>query len=331
MYSYADLSYNNGEELLTYSDLCTEINTDQKFIRCLDSEKILDVSSVDGSFVVLDTSYNYNTKRQYGMFKGIYVFNVPETHPIAFFNAGKETKIIYQGSRSKRTLKADPNGTNLYYYYHGTVTVTVMDDFGILSYHILNNGYMGGENNIVYTDKCELIDVPHVVECVTNTSKINIFDDNGVNKYSLNNNNHSNDFIKFGLHDGNYTITDICDNYPIALLNNGKEEHIHYSGSSTDLCGNFTGPDGNNYNFYKNSINITVNSDFTSDISGMSMYVYGDISGYYGLEEKLLYTSICEDTITTERVVTSTDITLLNFNKLKYNTYEKAGNNSYFI
>lgn len=331
MYSYADLSYNNGEELLTYSDLCTEINTDQKFIRCLDSEKVLDISSVDGSFVVLDTSYNYNAKRQYGMFKGIYTFNVPETYPIAFFNAGKETKIIYQGSTSKRTLKADPTGTNLYYYYHGTVTVTVMDDFGTLSYHILNNGYMGGENNLVYTDKCELVDVPYVVECVTNTSKINIFDDSGVNKYSLNNNNHSNDFIKFGLHDGNYTITDICDNYPIALLNNGKEEHIHYSGASTDLCGNFTGPDGNSYKFYKNSINITVNSDFTSDISGMSLYVYGDISGYYGLEEKLLYTDICEDTLTTERVVTNTDVTLLKFNKLKYNTYEKAGNNSYFI
>jgi hypothetical protein len=331
MYSYADLSYNNGEELLTYSDLCTEINTDQKFIRCLDNEKTLDISSVDGSFVVLDTSYNYNTNRQYGMFNGVYTFNVPEAYPIAFFNAGKETKIIYKGSSSKRTLKADPTGTNLYYYYHGTVTVSVMDDFGTLSYHILNNGYMGGENNLVYTDKCELNNVPYVVECLTNTSEINIFDDNGVNKYSLNSNSHSNDFVKFGVHDGNYTITDICNNYPIALLNNGKEEHIHYSGASTDLCGNFTAPDGNNYNFYKNSINITVNSDFTSDISGMSLYVYGDISGYYGLEEKLLYTDICEDTLTTERVVTNTDITLLKFNKLKYNTYKKAGNNSYFI
>ena len=48
-------------------------------------------------------------------------------------------------------------------------------------------------------------------------------------------------------------------------------------------------------------------------------------------KEKLVYSDTCEDTVTNERVVTSNDVTLLDFNKLKYNTYEKSGNNSYFI
>ena len=125
---------------------------------------------------------------------------------------------------SNKTRTADPTGTTLYNYYHGKVTLTVMDDFGTLSYHILNQGYMGGEGSIRYTDKCDIEDVTHVIECLTNDTSMNIVVVDGSDNYTLNSNTVINDFVKFGLHDGNYIIQDICDNYPIAIMNNGKEE-----------------------------------------------------------------------------------------------------------
>ena len=100
LYSKTDSSYNNGEALIKYTSTCDTINTSQKFIKCLDSSKTLtlaETSSNDVSYVVLDSSLNYNSKREYGVYKGIYTFDVPSTHAIAFFNSGNETKVIYQG------------------------------------------------------------------------------------------------------------------------------------------------------------------------------------------------------------------------------------------
>jgi alpha-tubulin suppressor-like RCC1 family protein len=333
LYSKADASYNNGETLIKYTSTCDSINSTQKFKQCIDSTKTLTVAedSTDASYIVLDSSLNYNEKREYGVYNGTYTFDVPSTHPIAFLNSGNESNVIYQGNESNKTRTAGPSGDTLYDYYYGKVTLTVMGDFGSLSYHILNQGYMGGESVIVYTDKCDIIDVTHVVECLTSDTSMSMIEVDGSLNYTLNGNTTINDFVKFGLHDGNYVIQDICDNYPIAIMNYGKEEHIHFSGDTTDLCGNFTAPDGNTYEFYKNKINVTVNSDFSSDVSGISIFVYGDASGYYGMEEKLVYSDICQDSVTTERVTTNNDVTLIKFNKLKYSTYKKYGNNSYFI
>lgn len=332
MYSHADQNYNNGESLIKFTTLCDSINSSQTFTRCLDSSKVSTVSLVDSSYIILDSSFStYNAKRKYGVYNGTYILDVSENYPIAFFNDGKEDKIIYQGLDSNKTSTADPTGSTIYDYYHGKVTLTVMGDFGTISYHIKNNGYMGGENAIIYTDKCELEEVSFVVECLDASSNMNIVDVDGTNHYSMNSNSTVNSFKKFGLYNGNYTISDICDNYPIAIVNHGKSELISYNGSDQDLCGNFTAPDGNTYPFYKNSIDVTVNGDFSSDISGMSIYVYGDVSGYYGLEEKLVYSDTCEDTTVAEYESADDNITLISFNSYGYTTYNIYGNSSYFI
>ena len=70
-------------------------------------------------------------------------------------------------------------------------------------------------------------------------------------------------------YEGLYVLADICSNYPIAILNNNIEDKIAYGGADEDLCGNFQGPDGNNYDFYKNEIIVSVGDSTFSNLSFM--------------------------------------------------------------
>ena len=150
---------------------------------------------------------------------------------------------------------------------------------------------------------------------------MNLIDNGGSYLYTFNSNSISNSNRTFGLHEGMYTITDICDNYPIAIMNNGLTQHIDYTGSEQDLCGNFTASDGNNYNFYKNEITLVVNSDFTQN-GNVSIFSYGnDLSGNFGLENKFTYSDLCEDTTTSEYEQVNDDIVSLDFYLLQASTY----------
>ena len=111
---------------------------------------------------VITGGYLYIFSNKYGVYQiatGVYIFsNIPDTHPIAFHNNGKESLISYTGTVNGGT-KTGLDG-NTYTYYSGDITVTVNDDFGTISYECYNHGYMGGENNLTYNASCAVAPTP---------------------------------------------------------------------------------------------------------------------------------------------------------------------------
>ena len=111
----------------------------------LDSTNAVTVINAGGN------QYNFNGV--YGKFGAkigtITLTGVPSSHPFALINNGKTSQISYTGSVNEGTA-AGPDG-NTYTFYSGTVTLTVSADFGTISYYCKIHGYMGGQDNLVYT------------------------------------------------------------------------------------------------------------------------------------------------------------------------------------
>ena len=325
LYSYTDQSYNNGQELIVYSDVCTFINKHKMYTHCLSNSGVNDVSfATDNSgIMLLDSALGtFDQYRNYGVYLGNYIFEVPEEQPIAFLNNGKTNSVSYFGDNKKRIRKAGPYGDVVYDYFYGKVVLNVIGNFGELDFHFLYGGFIGGQDTkIKFTDFCNDSVVNSAVECLTKQSPIFMTEQDGEKVYILNARSELNNNRKFGLHDGIYEITDICSNYPIAIMNNGLTEYIDYTGATEDLCGNFTASDGNTYEFYKNKITVVVNGNF-SQSSNISIFSNGgDISGNFGLENKLAYSDLCEDTTTQERENISDDVGSLDFYLLQVSTY----------
>ena len=83
---------------------------------------------------------------------------------------------------------------------------------------------MGGLNAIKYSDFCDDQQSTTGVECLTNTSSFNLIQNGGSYVYNLNGDSSIVNNRNYGVHENIYTLTDICENYPIAILNNGLEE-----------------------------------------------------------------------------------------------------------
>jgi hypothetical protein len=325
IYSYTDQSYNNGAELLVYSDLCTSINKHKMFTYCLKNNGINDVSFAqnDSTKMLLDsTLVNHNQRRNYGVYLGNYIFEVPEGNPIAFLNFNKTDKVSYFGDKAKRTRKAGPLGDTVYDYYYGKVVLNVLGDFDELQFHFLNGGFLGGEDAVIkFTDFCNDGETNTAIECLMTQSPLYLMDLSGDLVYVMNAGGSINNNRKFGMHDGIYEITDICNNYPIAIMNNGLTEYIDYIGADEDLCGNFVASDGNTYKFYKNKITVVVSGDFSQSNNVSIFSNGGDISGNFGMQEKLVYSELCEDTTTREQENISDDVGSLDFYLLQLSTY----------
>lgn len=90
---------------------------------------------------------------KYGFYTGVYkITNIPETHAFTILNKGKEELISIKGSDSKMLKKTVGNFE--YPFYYGDVEITVTDDFGHMSAYCYYHGYMGGEDMIMYSEKC---------------------------------------------------------------------------------------------------------------------------------------------------------------------------------
>ena len=119
---------------------------------CLSSGDLsgaIDVVVASGNYYFDDISSNdYIFKAS----SGLYVFNnVPSSHPIAFHSLDT-SKIVYTGTTY--TGRSPALDGIVREYYHGTVTLDVRSDFGTISYEAYNNGYMGGQNNLIYDSGC---------------------------------------------------------------------------------------------------------------------------------------------------------------------------------
>jgi hypothetical protein len=122
---------------------------------CLPSLFEVRVEAITGGYI-------YIFSNKYGVYQvaaGVYTFsNVPSSHPIAFYNHGKESLITYTGTGNGGS-KVGQDG-NTYTYYYGDITLNILGDFGTISYECYHHGYMGGENNLTYNSTCAVAPTP---------------------------------------------------------------------------------------------------------------------------------------------------------------------------
>ncbi len=89
---------------------------------------------------------------------------------------------------------------------------------------------------------------------------------------------------KYLLTDGAYVISGVTSGCPIAVLNDGKQDYISYSGTNYFGSRTVTNTTNNGtYNFYYGTLTINVSGDFEK----LSFYTYG--SGYMGGENIFYY------------------------------------------
>ena len=131
---------------------------------------------------------------------------------------------------------------------------------------------------------------------------------------------------------GTYTIYNVPESHPIAVLNSGNESRIAFTG--TDFSGNVE-VDDNFYNFYYGTVSIYVMEpfeaidDYDIDIF-LSLYSLG--IGYLGMENKLCYDNYNGTYTDLSYVIclnTNSEINLFESTDLSAN-YTFNNSNSYF-
>ena len=128
-----------------------------------------------------------------------------------------------------------------------------------------------------------------IIECLTETTQVNVVENNGTNKYVFNNSNEYVENKIYGLSSGTYIFKNISESHPMAILNAGKTNLITYSGDSakklTKSVSGTTADDS--YDFYWGDITVTVIDRFEP----ISVYCY--YHGYMGGENLFKYESKC--------------------------------------
>ena len=132
-------------------------------------------------------------------------------------------------------------------------------------------------------------------ECLFADSSANIVYDNtnNANVMIFNNDISYNSLKRYGVYAGTYTLLNIPQTQPIAILNSGIEDRVTYIGKTIPY---YKKVNNINYKFYYNDISMTIIDDFTEYINpGIStnLSFYGYYSGYMGLQEKFTFTRTC--------------------------------------
>jgi hypothetical protein len=110
------------------------------------------LSSNDGDKYTFNNYTQYFQK--YNISIGTYTFiGIPEQYPLAILLNRQQIDneiIKYSGDNDKLTSKTI-NGI-IYDFYYGDISVIVLKEFTQISIYSLNNGYMGGENILQYSE-----------------------------------------------------------------------------------------------------------------------------------------------------------------------------------
>ena len=256
-------------------------------------------------------SLAFNINKKYGLYNGQYmIFNIPEEHPIAFINKGKEEYLYYEGISRNSFRRLGPDN-QLYNFYYGKIILYVRGDFGQISVYDFYNGYLNSKFILIYTDVCDYSDYHGTSQWQPDNGYIDISSsyesiiENNYNELQYHETITFEDYMFFNirsdkiiltdiqkenneyidykenalytLNTGNYVLLNVPINKPIAFLNNGIEHLFEYSGYfpfSTQSIG----PDGNTYTFYYGSINIIVHGDFGK----ISIYILSSEEGSFG-------------------------------------------------
>lgn len=132
----------------------------------------------------------YDSSVYSGLCLGRYTFkNIPDGHPIGFITTSDIIRID-AGVRygTKKEKHPDYPGDIDVDYYTGNVTITVLKEFSIMSYKCYKHGYMGGENQILFTDSCVI--APRIL-CLP--IEINVTLDANEEKYLFNDRPYDNE------------------------------------------------------------------------------------------------------------------------------------------
>ena len=95
----------------------------------------------------------------------------------------------------------------------------------------------------------------------------------------------------YNVNTGVYVINNVPAEWPIAFLNNGKENQITYIGSKLERA-NVTALDGNTYDFYSGTITLNVNEDFGT-ISYQTLYPESTNGQFFLGENNLRFSTEC--------------------------------------
>lgn len=156
--------------------------------------------------------------------------------------------------------------------------------FGANNYGQLGLGDNGNRNNPTKVSGVWQAFEDFNFSNLTSSSLVGFDDEKFVFNYS---NNKQYDYEdRYLLSNGSYVISGVPSGLAIAVLNDGKQNLISYSGvnyrGSKTIIG--TTNDGT-YNFYWGDVTITVSGDFEK----VSTYTYPDNSGYMGGEDIFYY------------------------------------------
>tara|TARA_B100001093_G_scaffold317410_1_gene302800 strand:+ start:736 stop:13770 length:13035 start_codon:yes stop_codon:yes gene_type:complete len=109
-------------------------------LSCISKDTTVEIVDVSGNKYAFGSN-GYQTPFKLNV--GIYKLNVPSEHPLYLTNHDT-SKITITGNN-----QSGPG-------YHGNVEIIVYSDFGTISYACTVHGSMGGNNNLVFDDNCEL-------------------------------------------------------------------------------------------------------------------------------------------------------------------------------
>jgi len=115
---------------------------------------------------------------------------------------------------------------------------------------------------------------------------------------------------EFGIYEVNtgvYQITGVPAEWPIAFLNNGKENLISYTGN-TEVEREATALDGNVYKFYSGTITLNVNNDFGA-ISYQTLYPLSTNGAYFLGQNNLRFSTDCNPSSPPTPTPTPTPVT----------------------
>jgi hypothetical protein len=141
---------------LNYSNIIEYIYNQQSepepdpIVQCLNQSENNIVSMINP---YLFNNIPYNNADYIGVNNGTYTLTgVTSSHPIGFvINNDSLFEVISGTLFGTKTV----NSINVN-YYTGNIEFEVKGDFGIISYHCYNHGYMGGENRLKYSDSCPI-------------------------------------------------------------------------------------------------------------------------------------------------------------------------------
>ncbi len=149
-------------------DLKPIIDDEKNNIQCLFTHQNNTIDS-SGNYEFNNIAYDINNKIALG--SGVYtITNVSENHPIGFIlRKQRYYNKLFSVSGDPSGGLVTLNGVDFQHYYN-TVTITVKGNFGRASYNCLAHGYMGGENKLIYSNKCNILTPPVSIGIVANLS-----------------------------------------------------------------------------------------------------------------------------------------------------------------